>query len=155
MMTAGEEHGPFFVRLMKPEDVGEVAVLERELFADAWSERMLRDGMASAAQQFFCLRTHDGRLAGYAAMLFVPDEGELLRIGITGALQRQGAASLLMEKILETAVQKQISVLFLEVREGNRPAIGLYEKYGFVRAGVRKGYYHGPEENALLMTRTC
>ena len=31
--------------------------------------------------------------------------------------------------------------MFLEVSAENLPAVGLYEGAGFVRAGVRRGYY--------------
>ena len=42
--------------------------------------------------------------------------------------------------------------VLLEVRASNAAAIGLYEKYGFVRNGLRKGYYSHPKEDAVLMS---
>ena len=44
-----------------------------------------------------------------------------------------------------------IKFITLEVRVGNIPAIGLYEKYGFKSLGVRKGYYQDNNEDALIM----
>ena len=41
----------------------------------------------------------------------------------------------------------------LEVRAGNRPAIALYEKYGFHTEGIRAGFYEKPVEDALIMWR--
>ena len=43
--------------------------------------------------------------------------------------------------------------LLLEVRESNAPAIGLYEKMGFVSVGVRPNYYFKPKENAIIMRK--
>ena len=43
-------------------------------------------------------------------------------------------------------------VVTLEVRTSNEPAIRLYEKYGFQRVGLRRGYYTDTHEDALIMT---
>ena len=37
------------------------------------------------------------------------------------------------------------------MRAGNAAAIHLYEKAGFVSAGIRPGYYEKPAEDALIM----
>ena len=42
--------------------------------------------------------------------------------------------------------------MFLEVRQSNAAAIGLYAAYGFARTGVRKRYYPDTNEDALVMT---
>ena len=40
----------------------------------------------------------------------------------------------------------------LEVRVSNNGAINLYEKYGFLKLGVRKGYYSDNREDAHIMS---
>jgi ribosomal-protein-alanine N-acetyltransferase len=42
----------------------------------------------------------------------------------------------------------------LEVRINNKQAIKLYERLGFERVGLRKGYYSDTGEDAILMTST-
>ena len=49
---------------------------------------------------------------------------------------------------LERIYVKDIS---LEVRENNIPAISLYEKNGFEKKAIRKGYYKGID--GILMER--
>ena len=41
----------------------------------------------------------------------------------------------------------------LEVRRSNDIARRLYERFGFAVAGVRRGYYRNPEEDALILWR--
>src|SRR3546814_16103779 len=41
--------------------------------------------------------------------------------------------------------------LTLEVRAGNRAAQLLYQRFGFVPAGIRKGYYVETNEDAIVM----
>jgi ribosomal-protein-alanine N-acetyltransferase len=46
--------------------------------------------------------------------------------------------------------------LLLEVRPSNPAALRLYERYGFQRIGVRRGYYpsHHGREDAVVMRIT-
>ena len=46
-----------------------------------------------------------------------------------------------------------MSAPLLELRAGNREALGLYESLGFRRLGVRRAYYSAPAEDALLLVR--
>jgi len=39
----------------------------------------------------------------------------------------------------------------LEVRHSNEPAQRLYERFGFTVAGIRRGYYTNPAEDALVL----
>jgi ribosomal-protein-alanine N-acetyltransferase len=41
--------------------------------------------------------------------------------------------------------------LELEVRASNTRAIRFYERFGMRREGLRRGYYHSPGEDAVLM----
>ncbi len=41
----------------------------------------------------------------------------------------------------------------VENRQGNDPAIGLYERYGFAKQGIRKNYYQPSGADAHVMVR--
>ena len=58
-----------------------------------------------------------------------------------------------MESMLRLAYEQGIRTVHLEVRAGNYVAVRLYERLGFVKDGIRKGYYTDPVEDAVLMTR--
>ena len=51
------------------------------------------------------------------------------------------------------ATKNQAYAISLEVRESNFAARRLYESFGFAAEAVRRGYYHNPLEDALIMWR--
>ena len=91
----------------------------------------------------------DCRLLGYA-LLRVLDDAELLQIGVNEECRRRGIGRALLRESLRLADEKNV---FLEVREGNGPARGLYANCGFSEIGRRKRYYTDPQEDAVLMER--
>ena len=59
----------------------------------------------------------------------------------------------MLKELLLEAGKKGASRFFLEVRVSNQAAIRLYEKNGFQKQGIRKGFYQGPKEDAYIMNR--
>jgi [ribosomal protein S18]-alanine N-acetyltransferase len=91
-----------------------------------------------------------GTAAGFCAWRqSAPDEAELLNLAVDPASRRRGVASALLAALDREATGR----LFLEVAEPNRPAIALYEHHGWVRNGVRKGYYRQGLVNAIVMQK--
>ena len=93
------------------------------------------------------------RIAGSVWCQVVLDEGYIGNVAVCRDFRRQGIADRLLYGLDAAAVEKKLHFLTLEVREGNHPAIALYEKHGYAVAGVRRDYYRNPKENALLMTK--
>ena len=83
------------------------------------------------------------------------DEGDVTNVAVRRDRQREGIGNFLMESMIRLAEERGITMIHLEVRAGNETAIRLYERQGFVRDGLRKGYYTDPTEDAVLMTRTA
>ena len=130
----------------------QVAALEKVCFpADPWSEALFRDALGSPHTALLLAEGEDGAVLGYAVLSAVLDEGNLDNIAVAPDCRRQGVADALLS-VLTDFGRANLSVLFLEVRSSNLPAIALYEKHGFVPAGRRKNYYETPREDALLMT---
>lgn len=68
-------------------------------------------------------------------------EMEVLTIGVALAARRRGVARALIAAALPAAAALGATEAFLEVAVDNDPAIALYERLGFRRAGLRKAYY--------------
>ena len=103
----------------------------------------------------FLVVEEKGRILGYCGLLMVLDEGDVTNVAVCRDRQREGIGNFLMESMIRLAEERGITMIHLEVRAGNETAIRLYERQGFVRDGLRKGYYTEPTEDAVLMTRTA
>lgn len=96
---------------------------------------------------------HEGRMevpAGFCAWRQTsPDEAELLNLAVVPEFRRRGVASALLDALTRNAK----GTVFLEVAEPNLAAISLYEHHGWVRTGVRKGYYKNGTINGIVMEK--
>lgn len=61
-----------------------------------------------------------------------------LGIGVLASYRGQGIGEALLSTALQMAQLKGLTRIELTVREQNKAAISLYEKYGFVKEGVHK-----------------
>jgi ribosomal-protein-alanine N-acetyltransferase len=75
---------------------------------------------------------------------------ELENIAVSETSHRRGVGTLLLAALIAHARSAKGSRIFLEVRESNHTARALYRKAGFEEAGLRKGYYANPAEDAIL-----
>ena len=134
----------------------ELASLERLCFDLPWTEQAFTEAFAGAP--FFAYGIPEESrtgLAGYIAVYHTPDEVEILNIAVRPEYRRRGFGHLLMATALQDAAETGILRAVLEVRVSNAPAIGLYESFGFRRAGRRRGYYHDTGEDALIFVLEC
>lgn len=129
----------------------QLAALERACFSHPWSEAMLAEELYNDNASLVAAEGEDGTVLGYGMVRAVLDEGCLERIAVVPAYRRQGVAEELLSAFLRFG-QAHLAFLTLEVREGNAPAIALYEKLGFREVGRRKNYYPERKEDAVLMT---
>ncbi len=91
-------------------------------------------------------------LIGFASMWVMADEAHITNIAVRNDWQRQGIGEMLLMSIIDLATKLKANLVTLEVRASNLLAQNLYNKYGFVQVGVRRGYYTDNREDALLMS---
>jgi ribosomal-protein-alanine N-acetyltransferase len=78
-------------------------------------------------------------------------EAEIENIAVAGNARRQGTGTALWAAALAACEAAGAATVELEVRAGNKAAIGLYTRLGFKETGRRAGYYANPVEDAVLM----
>ena len=131
----------------------EIAAMEVRAFAVPWSKKTFEGAFGAETVSIFAAM-EDDTLLGYACLLVIAPEGELMNIAVDDCYRGRGIGSALMEAVLERASVLGAEDVFLEVRDSNAPARHLYEKHGFEILGRRKKYYQKPVEDAILMKRT-
>ena len=87
---------------------------------------------------------------GFLVARALDPEWEIENLAIAASAQRRGLGTRLLREFLDLTRRQGTPAVFLEVRESNLAARGLYEKRGFIESGRRKRYYRNPEEDAIL-----
>jgi len=93
-------------------------------------------------------------LQGFVIARVVGREWEIENIAVAGPARRRGLGTRLLGELLDQARGRGADAVFLEVRESNRAARALYEKWAFLESGRRRGYYKHQDEDAIVY-RLC
>jgi RimJ/RimL family protein N-acetyltransferase len=99
----------------------------------------------------------DGRIVGRLSIARDqhPASRHVADLGLMVAMthRRQGIGTRLLETALDWARESEVRKLELHVFPHNEAAIKLYEKFGFVKEGYRRGHYRRGQEfvDAILM----
>lgn len=142
----------YTIRRMRPEDAGKVAELEAANFSQPWKEADFQKA-AGEADVLYLLAESDGAVIGCCGVRNLAGEGEITNVSVDASCRRCHIAEKLLKELLAEGSRMGICAFTLEVRSGNRAAVCLYEKLGFVTEGVRPGFYTAPREDALIMWR--
>ena len=138
---------------MTSDHVAQVAELERICFGtEAWSEKSVTSELNNPLS-FWLVAVDGDRIAGYVGSQTVLDESDMMNVAVHPDYRRQGIGQALVTALVETLKEWGSHCLTLEVRASNVPAIGLYQKMGFMEAGRRRNYYRNPKEDALILRK--
>ena len=140
------------LRRLDTGDLDGVEAIERESYATPWSRSMFDAELRKPSSLALGAFTDDA-LVGYAFVSRYVDAWHVMNIAVTDAFRRRGIASALLERLFEVTETDSRRGYTLEVRVSNAGAIALYEKLGFERRGIRRGYYTDNREDALIMWR--
>jgi [ribosomal protein S18]-alanine N-acetyltransferase len=82
------------------------------------------------------------------------DEAEILSIAVSPARRQEGTARRMLAAHCDQLRLARVKALFLEVEDGNAPALSLYARHGFREISRREAYYRkadGSAATALIM----
>ena len=138
------------IRKMLSADLSQVCEIERDNFSLPWSEKSFLESMGRE-DTVFLVACEKEEIAGYIGCYCIAGIGEITNVAVKISYRRKGIGGMLLEKLYEEGMSLNTREFFLEVRESNEAAIGLYSVQGFVKEGIRKNFYEKPVENAVIM----
>lgn len=140
------------IHKLRPEDVEPVSEIEAASFSMPWSPKDFAQ-LVEAEGTLYLVAEVEGEIAGCCGVTNLSGEGDINNVVVSQAFRGKGIAQALMRELLTQGEKMGIRDFTLEVRVSNAPAIHVYEKLGFVSAGIRPGFYDKPKEDAMIMWR--
>ena len=136
---------------MEKYDIPSVCDIQLQAFGERTPEDF--DKCISSSLYCYCVATVGNVIVGYFGVMFTADECELLTIAVDENYRHRGYGKYLLAAAISIAKKKGKKAMFLEVRDNNENALGLYVKLGFTKQYVRKGYYQTPfgAKDAVVM----
>ena len=138
---------------------GAVAALEQRLMGtDAWNEALVADELGRADRSWWVAFAADpsvpvpdgAPVVGYAGVLVVDGDMQVLKVAVVPEYRRQGIAAALLAHVADDARNLAASTCSLEVRVSNEGAQALYAALGMESVGVRPRYYSDHEDACIM-----
>jgi ribosomal-protein-alanine N-acetyltransferase len=135
-------------------DIEAATTIEQDLFPDAWTTETFWAELAGVPEtRYYVVADIESKVVGYAGMFFGGNQADVQTLAVASAQQGTGLGSLLLEDLLKEADRRGCRDALLEVRADNEPAQRLYERHGFTRISVRRGYYQPGSVDGLVLRR--
>lgn len=143
-----------------------IVACDDALTVEKTEEKTAPTGLSALLRWFFNRQTQTENatppvshyIVGFAGFWIMADEAHITSIAVRETFRRRGIGELLLIAVIDLALRLKAQVITLEVRVSNIAAQNLYTKYGFSKAGLRRGYYidrgHNGDskEDGLVMT---
>jgi ribosomal-protein-alanine acetyltransferase len=140
------------IRPASPADIAAIVALERSsLTAGHWQRAQYQALFEpSAPPRLALVEEEESTLLGFLIARPLGPEWELENLVVAASARRRGLGTRLLHELCARLRSQGGAALFLEVRESNAAARGLYEKCSFVKVNRRPGYYREPLEDAVM-----
>lgn len=140
------------IRKMKLEDLEQVVAIDEASFSMPWPLRSFHFEVSDNPASRSWVAEMDGQVVGMLVAWMIVDEIHIATVATHNDFRRQGIGEKLLLHTLRSAKEEGAVTSFLEVRDSNVFARGMYNKFGFVEVGRRRHYYKDNGEDAILMS---
>ena len=136
---------------MKRRHVRSVIAIEQQVYPRPWSASIFLSEIALRSTRAYFVARIGRDVVGYAGLMMTMEDGHVTTIAVHPRWHRARIGTRLLLALAREARERGARNLTLEVRLSNKGAQELYRRFGFAPVGVRKGYYAGLDEDALVM----
>lgn len=146
--------GRLHVRAMTAADLPAVDAIEQDVQPFPWRSGQFAGALDAGYLAWIFTGADQTAPVGYAVLVGVLDEWELLTFALARSHQGQGLGGEALDILLAHIRGQGGRCLFLEVASANTPALGLYRSRGFRTVGQRRAYYRhadGRTDDAWVM----
>lgn len=140
---------------MEEDDIPSVLEIENVSFQNPWQASTFSGEIVNRGISYPYVIMHRifERIIGYIIYWKIQEEVQISNFAIHPDFRGKGIGEAVMRRVIKTIQRDGGVYVFLEVRPSNLAARSLYKKLEFEILGARKGYYHTPVEDALIMGR--
>ncbi|EQB34826.1 hypothetical protein M948_20840 [Virgibacillus sp. CM-4] len=139
------------IRRMEIMDIDAVIEVERTSFSTSWTKDIFYQEISDNPYAHYFVMELDKKIIGYIGTWIVLDDAQITNLAIQPIYRGKRLGEKLFHYTMQYAIIRGVSRLSLEVRESNKIAQNLYQKFGLVPGGLRKNYYTDNQEDAIVM----
>lgn len=139
------------IRRLTLSDLTDIEQIEQRVYPTPWSRSMFAGELAKPSSICLGAVDEEDTLTGYLIVSRYVDAWHIMNLAVHDQRRRAGIGSRLLGALFELTAGDTHRGYTLEVRISNTAAIALYERSGFERSGIRRGYYTDNREDALIM----
>jgi ribosomal-protein-alanine N-acetyltransferase len=132
--------------------MAEVMAVERAAYDSGWPTTAFERELTQNPMARYVVLREAERITGFAGLWLMVDEAHVVTVAVLPEARGRGFGAALVHALVTVAIEHEMSVATLEVRESNEAARALYRRYGFYEVGLRKRYYADNHEDAVIMT---
>ncbi|MDN5344785.1 MAG: [ribosomal protein S18]-alanine N-acetyltransferase [Clostridia bacterium] len=136
---------------MSGENLDGVLAIERVSFPTPWTRHSFLNEIYNNNFAYYYVALAGRQVVGYTGMWIILDEAHITNVAVHPDYRGRRVGEILLNVLVQEAMYLGADRMTLEVRVSNLPAQRLYERLGFYRAGVRRGYYNDNREDAIIM----
>jgi len=134
-------------------DLPQIQIIDRACLGGFWSLQGYIQEIERPNSHLMAVVNTEKVILGFGCLWAILEEAHITMMAVRPEYQGQGLGKYVVWGLLEKAWSQGLEWATLEVRESNRAAIALYQKFDFEIIGKRPKYYEITQEDAIVMWR--